>query len=180
MKKSKMIVPIIIVLLVAGVAVYWFLGKDKLKVKAEEIPFGLEWGMTEKEFLAAMEDTECIPDDIEGNAIGTYSYRIYDYQGIEGANALVLLKTDEGRKLTDVSIVFSASDATSSEYSSEELIDLLQEAFEKAYKKQSKEVLNNEESLFVEYSCYYVCKKSTLAVERNGDNLYLFFTNVND
>ena len=108
-------------------------GSELVTIQAEKVMMGLDWGMTVEEVKNAMSGHEnCYLID-DGYAL---LYWIKDFQGIEGANAILSFWFYEG-ELSDGGYDFSSAEGRKEYATSPELIAELNKAFRKSYQESS-------------------------------------------
>ncbi len=169
-KRYKILIFGTVVLLAIVGLVYWFKNRDVLKIEKEDTPFNLTWGMSPEEVEIIMENENCEMVEIPNSM----AYKIFDFQGIEGANCITLLHFEE-ESLYSTTCLFSMKSAYNELILSEEMVAQLKAGFEKAYKKQCEEVWAVQEPMGLE-DCYYLHKESLVELWLSEDHLYVSFS----
>ncbi len=118
-------------------------GSELFSVESEEVMAGLEWGMTVEEVKSALEGNEnysFIPE------IETFMcYDVSNYQGIEGANGLMILYFTDTNTLSSGVYKFDVEGGGYSQAISPDLNVELNKAFRKSYKDASDKMYYNAE-----------------------------------
>lgn len=127
----KKLLPVVLVLAVVGGVFLWCLNVDDIKLETEEIPLGLEWGMTLEEVDSTLVNAGCYKssDDM--------FYYGHGYQGIVGADYWVWFWLEEEGRLSGVTLYFSSQE-TSKSYApvvSEEFLDEFSNSVHKTYSR---------------------------------------------
>ena len=129
----KKLIPLVLVLVIAGGVFLWCMSADDIKLEPEEIPLGLEWGMTVEEAVSTLENAGCYPDSDD------FLYYGHGYQGVVGADYSVLLWCEENGTLSGVVLWFYAEDnGYNKSYApavSKDILKELSSAIDKAYSK---------------------------------------------
>ncbi len=146
----KKLIPVVLVLAVVVGVFLWCMSADDIKLEPEEIPLGLEWGMTREEVIETLENAGCYPEN-DG-----FFYYGHSYQGIAGADYWVWPMCEENGTLSSVNLYFSSKKGASS-YApivSTEILEELDVAFDKAYSKNCKLRYDSKDETFK--SRYYL------------------------
>lgn len=157
-KASKILIPVVVVLIVAGGIIFWFVSKGVLPVQAEEIPCGLEWGMSEAEATGILAQTEGYTRDEDHFLI---VYEVDDYQGMDGVDGIALLGIDENAGLVSVRLQFKVEESQGGKMEKDKL-DKLRKGCEKAYEKQAGEMFEGSSDFY--FQKFYLKEKSLVCL----------------
>lgn len=168
-KSGKILIAVMAVVLLAmagGVFAFLHTMDDAtgIKIEAEEIPCGLEWGMTESEARAVLDSAGYMEQELE-NMENVVLYWIPAYQGNFEAKCGMFLYFSEEGKLHTVHCRF-AEEATEIRTITREMLEELQIAFEKAYEKECEEVFIDPDPLM--FHKYCLMEKSLVSFNSHG------------
>ena len=147
-------------------------GSELYTVESEEVIAGLEWGMTLEEAQQALENKEnytYIPE------IETFiCYDVSNYQGIEGANGLMILYFTEENVLESGVYKFDIEGGGYSQAISQDINVELNKAFRKSYKETSDKMYYNPEGdgTWTEY-LYYKTEESLISINEMMPNQFV-------
>ncbi len=169
-KASKILLPVMLVLLAAGGILFWFVSKGALPVRAEEIPCGLEWGMSEAEATGILAQTKGYTRDEEHFLI---VYEVDDYQRMDGVDGKAMLGIDEDAGLVNITLLFKVKESQGGKMEKDKL-DNLRKGCEKAYEQHSEEVFEGSSDFY--FQKYYVGEKSLVSLSSLSEgDLFLEF-----
>ena len=147
-------------------------GSELYTVESEEVIAGLEWGMTLEKAQQALENKEnytYIPE------IETFiCYDVSNYQGIEGANGLMILYFTEENVLESGVYKFDIEGGGYSQAISQDINVELNKAFRKSYKETSDKMYYNPEGdgTWTEY-LYYKTEESLISINEMMPNQFV-------
>lgn len=147
-------------------------GSELFTIESEEVMAGLAWGMTEEEVKSALEGNEnytFIPE------IETFvCYDVCNYQGIEGANGLMILYFTEENVLESGVYKFDVEGGGYSQAISKDLNEELNKAFRKSYKDIADKMYYNSEGdgTWSEYM-YYKTENSLISINERMPNQFV-------
>lgn len=174
MEKIKRIwIPVVVVVFMAGGFLFWMIHRedaDALKIEVEDVPCGLEWGMSEEEVTHILAQTKGYTRDEEHPLT---VYEVDGYQGIDGVDGTVTFSFDESSKLVNVTFRFKVEESQGGKMSPD-MVNKLRKGLDKAYEKYSSETYTVTSDLY--FDKYYVGETSvvTVASPSEGDVFLTF------
>lgn len=168
--KILAVVAVVVLLVMVG-GIFWLSSAmdnvGAVKIETEDVPCGLEWGMTEEEARAVLESAGCVKLSEKYN---TYQFPVY--QGQAMARGHMVLLFDEKGKLYEVDCSFKAENSEILTVTPE-MLDELEAAFVKAYEKECEEAFvdNDPEVADLHFECCFM-EKSMVLFMRNYDRWF--------
>lgn len=180
-KEGKVLIVVVAVVLLAVIggvfALHYMVDNvGTVKIEVEDLPCGLEWGMTKEEVRTALEGAGYLEQETT-TSLNLFLYRVPVYQGQPDARAIVMCVFDEQDVLDWARCEFRETSAGGLMESSEK-IDEVQAAFEKAYEKECEEVFIDPDPI-ASYE-YCLMEKSLVSFNRYGKGLSVIFENRED
>lgn len=175
-KSGKVLVVVLFVVLLAAVGgIFWLSNAmddvGAVKIKTEDVPCGLEWGMTMEEVRAVMDGAGYIEQELD-RVRDVICYRVPAYQGQYKARCNMLLHFSDKGALDWVHFRFE-EEATEAFTITAETIDEVQAAFEKAYEKECEEVFIKPDPIAAYEYC--LMEKSLVSFNRLGVGFFVTF-----
>ena len=113
MKKSKLkiIIPIIVLLVaIAGVATYFIIRNNKVKVDLNELRFNLKWGRERADVDSIMYRQDGINKKTVDERLGL-AYEFEDFLGVKGADGGIIMRFTEDDELCAIMYTFSKAES---------------------------------------------------------------------
>lgn len=176
MSKSGKIIAVVAVVVLLAVAggIFWLSNAmddvGALKIETEDVPCGLEWGMTMEEARTVMEDAGYIEQENEMRNV--IWYQVPAYQGQYKARCNMLLNFSDRGILEWVYCRFG-EESTEAITITEETLDELQAAFEKAYEKECEELFVDTDPIAAYKYC--LMEKTLVSFMQNGTAFVVVF-----
>lgn len=175
-KSGKIIAAVaVMVLLVMAGGIFWLSSAmddvGVLKIETEDVPCGLEWGMTMEEVRAVLESAGYVEEETDTKK-ELCVYRVPVYQGRADAGVLLLCVFNEEGKLDWVNCNFKEF-SYGGYIESAEKLDEIRAAFEKAYEKECEEVFVDPDPI-ASYE-YCLMEKSLVSFNCHGGGFSVYF-----
>jgi hypothetical protein len=111
MKKTKIIIPIVILLIaIAGVATFFIIRNNKVKVDLNELRFNLKWGRERTDVDSIMYRQDGINKKTVDERLGL-AYEFEDFLGVKGADGGIIMRFTEDDELCAIMYTFSDADS---------------------------------------------------------------------
>ncbi|MBE5864670.1 MAG: hypothetical protein E7292_00475 [Lachnospiraceae bacterium] len=171
--KILAVVAVVVVLAAAGGILWLSSAMDNLgsiKIEVEEVPCGLEWGMTMEEARTVMESAGYIEQECSMRNV--LMYLVPAYQGQYKARCNMLLNFNKRGALEWVYCRFE-KEATEAIAITEETLDELEDAFKRVYEKKSEEILVDPDPIAAYEYC--LMERTLVSFMRNGTAFMVVF-----
>ena len=182
MKKSSLVIVILLVCLIAtaGVVGYIGLNSESLSqgIATEQVIGNLEYGMSKAQAQETLKNTWCSYVTTVGTSGDReyVQYAVYDYMGIDGGNCDMQLTFDNDKLIAG--IYYFRDNTGSKTECDRNKIDEVQKLLGKAYEAEFEESINKEyyakrDVSDSEYGRYFVGDKSLIFLNRESDNCFV-------